>query len=235
MLGRVFPQLSVLFSREINSVELTSQESCRWDRACPARARASLRTALHRSGDRCHMSCPCHLSARTCRPALRLFPRTSGHRWHRWPRNAPPSHCSTEIQPSNPIPELLHPASAIAIRFAKTESVTTGFAMMESPTTESAAGRAASLARVAVASKAVATASAAMGQHPVPRLTVMFERWPKRPFQGLSPRWRVMRETKSFSQILQEPFAALVMPSTSLASPSSRSCARAGIRWICKS
>jgi hypothetical protein len=82
-LGRFFPQLSVLFSRELNSVELTSPKSCRSDRACPARARASLRTALHRSGDRCHTSCPCHLSARTCRPALRLFPRMSGHHSHR--------------------------------------------------------------------------------------------------------------------------------------------------------
>jgi hypothetical protein len=91
-------------------------------------------------------------------------------------------------------------------------------AMTESPTTESAAARAASLARVAVASKAVATVSAAMVQHPVPRSTVMFERWPKRPFQGLSPGWRGMRETETFSQILQEPFAALVTASTSFAS-----------------
>jgi hypothetical protein len=217
-LGRFFPQLSVLFSREINSVELTSPKSCRWDRACPARARASLRTALHRSGDRCHTSCPCHLSAHTCHPALRLFPRMSAPHSHRWLRNAPPNHCSTEIQPSNPIPELLCPASAIAIHFAKTESVTKESAMTGSPPTESAAARAASLAQVAVASKAVATVSAAMVQHPAPKSTVMFERWPKRPFQGLSPGWRVMRETETFSQILQEPFAALVTASTSLAS-----------------
>jgi hypothetical protein len=44
----------------------------------------------------------------------------------------------------------------------------------------------------------------------------------------------VMIETETFSQILQEPFAALVTASTSFASRGPRNCACANIRWICK-
>jgi len=40
----------------------------RGGRGSHRRARACLRTSQHQSGDRCHRSCPSHLSACTCRP-----------------------------------------------------------------------------------------------------------------------------------------------------------------------
>ena len=57
------------FSSKKTNFRLTSPESCRSHRACPARARAFLQTWLRRSDDRCRTSFLSHPSTYICRLA----------------------------------------------------------------------------------------------------------------------------------------------------------------------